>query len=64
MLIKWGSPSSSLRFKHSELKLKVFLTGCTVAMVNWYIKRMTIICLPMTGHLSDIIIAGLYDKES
>jgi len=39
-----------------ELKLRVLLTGCIVAMVTCHIKCMTATCLPMIGHLCDTII--------
>lgn len=50
-----GSPSSFLSYTHFKLKLGVFLTGYTVAMVASDDKKITIICLPMIGHLSDTI---------
>jgi len=38
-------------------------SGCTVAMVTFYIIDVTIIGLPMTGHLCDInIVASPYKQ--
>jgi len=42
-----------LSYKNLKLKLKVFLTGCIVAMVTCYIKGLTTTCL--LGHLCDTI---------
>ena len=48
-----GSPKSFLSYEHFKLKLRVFLTGHTVAMVTHYAIRVTVITLPMAGHLRD-----------
>ena len=48
---KWGSMISFFSYNHLKLKLGVFLTGYTVAMVIWYVKMMIISCLvPLSEH--------------
>ena len=47
-----------MSYKCLKLKLRVHLTGCIVAMVTYYIKRMIGTCLPMIGHLGDTIISA------
>ena len=39
-----------LSYRHLKLKLAVFLTGYTVAMVTGYVKKIFMTCLPMFGH--------------
>ena len=39
-----------------KAKLGVFLTGHTVAMVAYYVKKASITCSPMIRHLFDKII--------
>ena len=41
-----------------KLKLRVFLTGCTVAMVTYYTTKINIIGLPMAGHLCNTEVVG------
>jgi len=41
----------------------VFLTGCIVAMVTYYAMKITILGLPMAGHLCDTNIVASLDKE-
>ena len=41
-----------------KLKLRVFLMGCTVAMVNYYTTKINIIGLPMAGHLCNTEVVG------
>ena len=41
--------------KYFKLKLE-FLTGYTIAMVTFYVKKITISCLPIIRHLFHIII--------
>jgi len=38
-----------LNYKPLELKLRVFLAGHTVAMVNYGVTKMITMCSPMTG---------------
>ena len=42
--------------KHSNLSFKIFFMGYTVAIETCYVKKMTITCLPMTGHTFHFII--------
>ena len=44
----WSS-SSFLSFMLLKLNLKVFLTGCIVAMVTCYAIKITVIVSPMAG---------------
>ena len=46
-----------------ELTLRLFLADHIVAMVTCYVKRLTLICLPMTEHLCDTIIMALLVKQ-
>ena len=50
MITKLRLRSSFLILKRFSLKLRMFLIGCIVAMVNCNIKRMTTTCLPVVGH--------------
>ena len=58
---KWGTLSSFLSYKSLKLKLRVLLAGHIVAMVTYYIKRMTATCLPM--HLYNTIVVASLVKQ-
>ena len=60
---KWGSPDSFLSYKHLKAKLRVFLTGKTVAIVTSDVMKITTTCLAMIGNLFDIIIVAATDKN-
>ena len=45
-----------------KAEIKVSLAGYTVTMVTSYITKMTITCLPVTGHLFDTIVVASTDK--
>ena len=60
---KWGSPDSFLSYKHLKGKLRVFLTGKTVAIVTSDVMKMTATCLAMIGNLFDIIIIAATDND-
>ena len=60
---KWGSPDSFLSYKHLKGKLRVFLTGKTVAIVTSDVIKMTTTYSAMIGHLVDIIIVAATDKD-
>ena len=60
---KWGSPDSFLSYKHLKGKLRVFLTGKTVAIVTSDVMKMTTTYSAMIGHLVDIIIVAATDKD-
>ena len=60
---KWGSPDSFLSYKHLKGKLRVFLTGKTVAIVTSDVMKMTSTCLAMIGNLFDVIIVAATDKD-
>ena len=60
---QWGSPDSFLSYKHLKGKLRVFLTGKTVAIVTSDVMKMTTTYSAMIGHLFDIIIVAATDKD-
>ena len=60
---KWGSPDSFLSYKHLKGKLRVFLTGKTVAIVTNDVMKMTTTCSAMIGHFFDSIIVAATDKD-
>ena len=51
-------------YTHLKLTLGVLLTGSTVAMVTYYIGKLTMTCLPMIRHFYDTIIVVSADKET
>ena len=59
----WGSLSSFLSYKHLKPKLRVRLTGYTVAMETSDFKKMTTTYLLVIGHLFDTIIVASTDKD-
>ena len=60
---KWGSPDSFWSYKHLKGKLRVFITGKTVAIVTSDVMKMTTTYSAMIGHLVDIIIVAAADKD-
>ena len=62
---KWGSRDSFLilSYKHLKGKLRVFLTGKTVAIVTSDVMKRTTTYSAMIGHLFDIIIVAATDKD-
>ena len=53
---KWRSTNSI--YKLSKLKLSMFRTGYTVAMVTYYAIKIATIGSPMAGHLCDTNVAS------
>ena len=53
-----------LNFYYLKLKLGVFLTGYRVAMVTYYLAKITIPCSRIIRHLFNTIIDVLTDKSS
>jgi len=51
-----------LSYKHLKLKLGVFLSGHTVAMVTYFVKKI-ITCSPMIGQFFDTMIVASSDEE-
>ena len=47
----------------TKVKLRVFLAGCIVAMVTFYVEKMTITRSPMLRCAFDTIIFVSIDKE-
>ena len=60
---KWGSPDSFLSYKHLKGKLRVFLTGKTVAIVTSDVMKMATTYSATIGHLVDIIFVAATDKD-
>ena len=60
---KWGSPDLFLSYKHLKGKLRVFLTGKTVAIVTSDVMKMTTTYLAMIGHFFDLIIVAATDID-
>ena len=52
-----------MSYKHLKGKLRVFLTGKTVAIVTSDVMKMTTSYSAMIGHLADIIIVAATDKN-
>ena len=52
-----------MSYKHLKGKLRVFLTGKTVAIVTNDVMKMTANCLAMIENLFDIIIVAATDKD-
>ena len=49
-----------LKYKYSKLRLRVFLTGDTVAMVTYRVMKMMTTCLPMIREFFDTMIVASY----
>ena len=60
---KWVSPDLFMSYKHLKGKLRVFLTGKTVAIVTSDVMKRTTTYSAMIGHLVDIIIVAATDKD-
>ena len=54
--MKMGVTELVFELKTLKLKLRVFLTGCTVAIVTYYDIKITIIGSPMTGRFVILIL--------
>ena len=52
-----------LKYKHLNLKLRVFLTAHSVAMVTYCVTKIIPACSPIIGQFSDTIIVALSDKQ-
>ena len=52
-----------MSYKHLKGKLRVFLTGKTVAKVTNDVMKMITTYSAMIGHLFDIIIVAATDKD-
>ena len=53
-----------MSYKHLKGKLRVFLTGKSVAIVTSDVMKITATCSAMIGNLFDIIIVAATDKDS
>jgi len=51
-----------MSYKRSKLKLRVFLAGHIVAMVNYCVTKIKPACSPVTGQFSDTMIVASIDK--
>ena len=52
-----------LKYKHLNLKLRVFLAGHSVAMVTYCVTKIIPTCSPAIGHYFDTMIVASIDKE-
>ena len=52
-----------LNYRPLKLLLRVFLAGHTVAMVTYYVMKMTTTCLAIVGPFFDTMIVASSDKE-
>jgi len=52
-----------LKYKRLKLKLRVFLTGCSVAMVTYCVTKLIPTCSPVIGQFFDTMIVASSDKE-
>ena len=59
---KWGSPSSFLSYKHLKLKLRVLLSGHSVAMVTYCVTKIISTCSPIIGKFFDTMLVASIDK--
>ena len=50
-------------YKPLKLQLRVFLAGCTVVMVTYYVMKRTTMDSPIFGKLFDTMIVASSDKE-
>ena len=51
------------KYKGLKLKLRLFLTGHSVAMVTYNVTKIIPTCLPMIGQFFDTMIVASIDKE-
>ena len=52
-----------LKYERLKLKLRVFLTGHSVAMVTYCVAKMLPTCLPVFGQFFDAMIVASINKE-
>ena len=52
-----------LKYKLLKLKLRVFWTGHSVAMVTYCVTKIISTCSPMIGQFFDTMIVASTDKE-
>jgi len=52
-----------LKYKHLELKLRVFLAGNSVAMVPYCVTKVIPTCSPVIGQIFDTMIVASSDKD-
>ena len=53
-----------LKYKRLKLKLRVLLSGHSVAMVTYCVTKIITMCSPMIGQFFDTMIVASTDKES
>ena len=63
MIKNGGHRARFLSYKHLKLKLRVFLTGYTVAMETSEVKKVTETYSAIIGHLFDTITVAPTDKK-
>ena len=52
-----------LKYKRLKLKLRVFLTGHSIAMVTYCVTKIAPTCLPVIGPFFDTMFVASIDKE-
>ena len=52
-----------LKYKRFKLKLRVFLTGHSVAIVTYCVTKIIPTCSPVIGQFFDTMIVASIDKE-
>ena len=52
-----------LKYKRLKLKLRVLLSGHSVAMVTYCVTKIITMCSPMIGQFFDTVIVASTDKE-
>ena len=55
--------SCFLKYKRLKLKLRMFLGGCSVAMVRYCVTKIIPTCSLVTGQFFDTMIVASIDKE-
>ena len=53
-----------LNYRDLKLLLRVFLAGHTVAMVTYYVMKISATCSLIAGQFFDTMIVASIDKES
>ena len=61
MIKNGGHQARFLSYKHLKLKLRVFLSGHSVAMVAYCVTKIIPTCSPMIGQFFDTMLVALND---
>ena len=52
-----------MKYKRLKLKLRVFLAGHSVAMVNYCVTKIKQTCFPLIGQFFDTMIVASIDED-